>query len=40
MGVHKPILMDEGEGKSGLRGFYLKDIEIQQEKSGERKGIE
>ena len=40
LGVHKPILMDGGEGKRGYKGCVFKDIERQREKSGKRKGIE
>ena len=40
MGVHKPRLMDVGEGKSDWKSSALKDVERQREKSGNRKGIE
>ena len=40
MGIHKPSLMDRGEGKSGKKSCIFKDVERQQENSGKRKGIE
>ena len=40
MSVHKPRLVYGGEGKTGRKGCYLKDIERQREKIGKSKVIE